>query len=73
MYGWNQFRDPEGNPRYPQREFLIGPIAAALLVLEMENGQAISPTLDDLKALQRAPDWTKPILEAALSGGPTRG
>ena len=43
-----------------------------VLVLEMENGQVISPAPDDLKALQRAPDWTKPILEAALRGGPAR-
>jgi len=42
-----------------------------LLVLEMENGQAISPAPDDLKALQGAPEWAKPILEAALRGGPT--
>jgi predicted ABC-type ATPase len=37
-----------------------------LLVLEMENGQVISPASDDLKGLQRAPEWTKAILEAAL-------
>jgi len=43
-----------------------------VLVLEMENGQAISPAPDDLEALQRAPEWTKPILEAALRGGPAR-
>jgi hypothetical protein len=34
----------------------------------MENGQVISPAPDDLEALQRAPEWTKPILEAALRG-----
>jgi hypothetical protein len=43
-----------------------------VLVLEIENGQVISPAPDDLKALQRAPEWTKPILEAALRGGPGR-
>lgn len=37
-----------------------------LLVLEMENGRLLSPASDDLKALQRAPEWTRPILEAAL-------
>ena len=37
-----------------------------LLVLEMENDRMISPAADDLKALRRAPEWTKPILEAAL-------
>ena len=48
-----------------------GTVPDPLLVLEMENGQAISPALDDLKALQRAPEWSKPILEAALSAGST--
>jgi predicted ABC-type ATPase len=49
-----------------------GTVPDPLLVLEMENGQVISPAADDLKALQRAPEWTKPILEAALRGGPAR-
>lgn len=40
-----------------------------LLVLEMENGRVISPTPDDLEALRNAPEWTKPILEAALRSG----
>lgn len=40
-----------------------------LLVLEMENGRVISPTPDDLDALRNAPEWTKPILEAALRSG----
>jgi predicted ABC-type ATPase len=46
-----------------------GTVPDPLLALEMENGQVISPAPDDLKALQRAPEWTKPILEAALRGG----
>src|SRR5208337_5578222 len=29
MYGWNQYRDPDGEPIYPQRGLVIGPIAAA--------------------------------------------
>jgi predicted ABC-type ATPase len=49
-----------------------GTVPDPLLVLEMENGQVISPAPDDLKALQRAPEWAKPILEAALRGGPAR-
>jgi predicted ABC-type ATPase len=49
-----------------------GTVPDPLLVLEMENGQVISPAPDDLKALQRAPEWTKPTLEAALRGGPAR-
>jgi predicted ABC-type ATPase len=49
-----------------------GTVPDPLLVLEMENGRVISPALDDLKALQRVPEWAKPILEAALRSGPAR-
>lgn len=45
-----------------------GTVPDPLLVLEMESGRVLSPALDDLQALQRAPEWTKPILEAALRG-----
>ena len=48
-----------------------GTVPDPLLVLERENGQVISPTPDDLEALKQAPEWAKPILEAALRGGPT--
>ena len=46
-----------------------GTIPDPLLVLEMEHGQVVSPAPDDLKTLQSAPEWTKPILEAALRNG----
>jgi predicted ABC-type ATPase len=48
-----------------------GTVPDPVLVLEMENGQVISPAPDDLKALQRTPEWTKCILEAALRVGPS--
>jgi predicted ABC-type ATPase len=46
-----------------------GAVPDPLLVLEMENGKVTSPARDDLKALRRAPEWTRAILEAALGGG----
>jgi predicted ABC-type ATPase len=46
-----------------------GTVPDPLLVLEMEDGRLISPAPDDLKALQNAPEWTRPILEAALRRG----
>ena len=46
-----------------------GTVPYPLLALKMERGRVISPAPEDLKALQRAPEWTKPILEAALRGG----
>jgi predicted ABC-type ATPase len=45
-----------------------GTLPDPLLVLEMENGKVISPAPDDLEALQRVPEWSKPVLEAALRG-----
>ena len=47
-----------------------GTVPDPLLVLEIENGQVVRPAHDDLKALQRAPDWAKPLLEAALREPP---
>jgi predicted ABC-type ATPase len=49
-----------------------GTVPDPLMVLEMENGRVTSPTPDNLKALQNAPEWAKPILEAALRSGWTR-
>jgi predicted ABC-type ATPase len=49
-----------------------GTVPDPLLVLKMENGRVISPASDDLKALQNAAEWTRPILEAALRTGRTR-
>jgi predicted ABC-type ATPase len=46
-----------------------GTVPDPILVLEMENGRIVRPAPDDLNALQRAPEWTKPILEAALRCG----
>jgi len=47
-----------------------GTVPDPLLVLEMEDGRLVSPASDDLKALESAPEWTKPILEAALRRPP---
>ena len=46
-----------------------GTVPDPILVLQMENGQVLSPAPDDLNALRRVPEWTKSILEAALRGG----
>lgn len=43
-----------------------GTVPDPLLVLEMEDGRVVWPAADDLKALQRAPEWAKSIIEAAL-------
>jgi predicted ABC-type ATPase len=48
-----------------------GTVPDPLLVLEMEHGRVIAPAPDDLNALQRIPEWTKSILEAALRNRPS--
>lgn len=45
-----------------------GTVPDPLLVLQMESGQVVWPAPHDLKALQAAPEWTRPILEAAFRG-----
>ena len=45
-----------------------GTVPDPVLVMEMENGRVLSPAPDDLEALQRAPEWARPLLEAALRG-----
>jgi len=35
-------------------------------VAVMEAGRLVSPLPDDIAALERTPDWAKPLLEAAL-------
>lgn len=43
------------------------PVPNPRLLLQMENGRIAWPR--DIAALAQTPDWAKPILEAALSGG----
>ena len=43
-----------------------GTVPDPLLVLEMEGRQVVYPEAGDLKGLQRAPEWSRAILEAAL-------
>lgn len=49
-----------------------GTVPDPLLVLEMEHGRVLLPAADDLKALQRTPEWAKSIVEAALRHRPVR-
>jgi predicted ABC-type ATPase len=44
------------------------PIPDPVLVLDMEDGRLVWPAPDDVDALQRTPDWAKPLMEAALMG-----
>jgi predicted ABC-type ATPase len=42
------------------------PIPRPVLVLEMQDGKMTYPSPNDDQALSRTPDWSKPLLEAAL-------
>jgi hypothetical protein len=71
MYGWNQFRDSEGKPLYPQREFLIGPIAAAGTAGSVPNGHIHGKMLAveclmDIDALPWQADWYRSRVKEAL-------
>ncbi len=43
------------------------PVPDPVLVLEMVRGHMVWPAANDVVALQRTPDWAKPLLEAALA------
>ena len=43
-----------------------GTIPDPILVIEMEQGRLLTPTGDDVDALQRVPEWTRSLVEAAL-------
>lgn len=42
------------------------PVPDPILALEMSNGALVFPEVDDVDALGRAPDWAKPLIEAAI-------
>lgn len=45
-----------------------GIVPDPVLVLEMESGKVIQPARDDVRMLQRVPQWAKAVVEAALHG-----
>jgi hypothetical protein len=71
LYGWNQYRDGDGEPRYPQRELLIGPIAAAGTAGSVPNGQItgkmlVLESLMDIDAMAWQADWYRSKVKDAL-------
>lgn len=71
MYGWNQFRDANGEPVYPQRDVLIGPVAAAGTAGSVPNGHIhgkvlVVGCLMDIDALPWQGDWYRSQVKAAL-------
>jgi hypothetical protein len=71
LYGWNQYRDGDGEPIYPQRENLIGPIAAAGTAGSVANGQIngkmlVLEALMDIDAMPWQADWYRSKVREAL-------
>ena len=71
MYGWNQFRGTDGKPRYPQRDLLIGPIAAGATAGSDLNGRIngkmlLLEALMDIDALAWQADWYRSKVQEKL-------
>jgi hypothetical protein len=71
QYGWNQFRNADGEPIYPQRGMLIGPIAAAGTAGAIPGGQIngkmlVLEALMDIDALPWQADWYRSKVKHAL-------
>jgi hypothetical protein len=71
MYGWNQYRDANGDPIYPQRPLLIGPLLAASTSGAVATGQfhgkmIMLASLLDVEAFPWPADWYRSRASAAL-------
>lgn len=73
-YGWNQFRDVQGGPIYPQREVLIGHFFALNSVGALLNGRIhgkmlLVQALMDIDALAWCADWYRSEVRRSLGSG----
>jgi hypothetical protein len=71
LYGWNQFRDTDGKPIYPQRDILIGSIGAAGTAGSIPAGRIhgkmlVLEVLMDIDALPWQADWYRTKVKEAL-------
>ena len=71
LYGWEQFRNRKGEPIYPQRSVLIGPIAALNGAGSIQNGRfkgkmIVLESLMDIDALPWQADWYRTKVKEAL-------
>jgi hypothetical protein len=70
-YGWNQFRDAQGSPVYPQRDVLIGHNFALNSVGSLLSGRIngkvlLVQALMDIDALPWCADWYRSEVRKAL-------
>jgi len=71
MYGWNQFRTSKGEPIYPQRTVLIGPIGAMNGAGSIQSGRfkgkmIALESMMDIDALPWQADWYRTKVKEAL-------
>jgi hypothetical protein len=69
--GWNQFRDANGKPIYPQRDVLIGPTGTANAAGSILNGNVhgkvlLLAALMDIDAYPWQADWYRTKIKEAL-------
>ncbi len=74
LYGWNQFRQANGEPMYPQRGILIGPLSAVGTAGSIPNGKISSKMLlleclMDIDALPWQADWYRSRVRESLGAG----
>ena len=75
--GWDQFRDPDGQPLYPQRPVLIGPITAQVGSGSVQSGRIhgkmiVCASLLDESALPWQADWYRSKICEILGPGADR-
>jgi len=73
-YAWNQYRDAEGKPLYPQRDVLIGPFgavnASGAMATGKHDGKMIMLAVGlDIDAYCWQADWYKSLVQAANGDG----
>jgi hypothetical protein len=73
-YGWNQFRDAQGKPVYPQRDVLIGHNFAlnsvgSLLTGRIHGKMLLVQAMMDIDALAWCGDWYRAEVKKALGAG----
>ena len=74
LYGWDQFRGEDGQPAYPQRPVLTGPIAARSTAGSDITGHLTAKTLlleclMDIDAFAWQADWFRSTVRQALGPG----
>lgn len=68
---WDQFRLPDGSPRYPQRPMILGPLFAGAAAGSVQNGRfagkmIVVESLLDREALPWQADWYRRKVEEHL-------